>query len=281
VDTLLPAEAERIAVSIGIPPCPTVLTKLVQEARADEPDLSRIARLVETDVGLAATVIKLANGVIYGGTGELVSIRHALLRIGVQNVIQLVTSLLLKQAFPAGNAEGMERFWTSSARIAELSAVIAAGTGAADRELAYSYGLFRHCGTAAMLARFPDYERTVMAAAKIGRRLTDVEQVRYGANHAQIGYLTAQQWLLPAALADAVLHHHGPDAQRGRRSDLKEDSMRLIAVGALAERAQVLDAGDPLPAEMESAASLALLQLGLKEAEIAKIACAGELTLAA
>ena len=59
-------EAERIVKQIGIPPCPAILTQLLQEMRADEPDFKQIGKLIAGDVGLAAALLKLVNSPFYG-----------------------------------------------------------------------------------------------------------------------------------------------------------------------------------------------------------------------
>jgi HD-like signal output (HDOD) protein len=277
----LPPQAGKIVAEAGIPPCPGVIAKLVREARSDDPDLPRIAELVSSDPALAAEMLKTANSALYGASAPLSSVRAALMRIGMQNAAQLITGLLLRQAFPVGG-EQMETFWETSSRVAAFSAHIAGKLRVVERETAFTYGLFRDCGTAVMLQRFPDYPRLVAVAPKMGRRVTDLETVRYGATHAQLGFAMGRSWLLHEYLCLAVLHHHSPDAQLGRRGDLDKLSMRLIAVGALAEHAHLRDAGETPGEEHARALELSLAQFNITEAQLDEIALeAAEATAAA
>ncbi len=41
----------------AFPPCPAILTRLLRETRADEPDFQRVGQLIGGDVGLAAEQI--------------------------------------------------------------------------------------------------------------------------------------------------------------------------------------------------------------------------------
>jgi HD-like signal output (HDOD) protein len=265
-------EIDRMVAEIGIPPCPSVLATLIREARADEPDFGRVASLISSDVGLSAAMLKVANSALYGGNASVDSARGAVMRIGLKSAVQLVTGLLLRQAFAADGNASLEQFWESSGRIAALSAHIAGQVGskaaAAERELAYTFSLFRECGTALMLLRFPDYPRLVAATEKLDRRLTDLEQARYGFTHTQVGYELAHSWLLNDVLCTAVLHHHSPDAMRGRRSDLSPTSMRLIAIAAIAESAYQIDSGETPRKELATATKFALLQFNLTSADL-------------
>src|SRR5688572_3920629 len=93
-------EAEGIARSIGIPPCPAILTRLVRETRSDDPDFARLGELIGGDVSLAAAMLKTVNSPFYGLRSKATSIRQALVLMGLRNVTNLVTGLLLRQAFP-------------------------------------------------------------------------------------------------------------------------------------------------------------------------------------
>ena len=259
-------EVDRMVADIGIPPCPSIVATLIREARADEPDFGRISTLVSADVGLAAAVLKVANSALYGGGAPLDSVRQAVMRIGMRNTVQLLTGLLLRQAFPVDGKASLDAYWESSSRIAELAVRVADEVCAgrpAERELAYTFALFRDCGTALMLCRYEDYPRLLEARNRLDRRVADLEQARYGFTHAQVGFELARSWLLNEILCLAVLHHHSFDALRGRRSDLGPTSMRLIAIGAVAESVYLLECGELAAKEVEAAAEFAMLQLGL------------------
>src|SRR5262245_55625277 len=120
----LSRQAEDIVKSIGLPPCPAILTKLVREMRNAEPDFARLGELISGDVGLAAGLLKTVNSPFYGLRAKIGSVRQALVLIGLRNVTQLITGLLLRQAFPVGANARMEEFWNYSSKIARLSACI-------------------------------------------------------------------------------------------------------------------------------------------------------------
>jgi HD-like signal output (HDOD) protein len=263
--------AEKLVREIGIPPCPAILTRLLREVRADEPDFQEIGAVVGSDVGLAALLLKTVNSPCYGLARPVASVQQALALLGARTVVQLVTGLLLRQAFPAGGSK-LESFWDTSASIAQLCAQIARQAKAGDPDVAHTFGLLRDAGKALMLRRYRDYAEAETAASAAGRRIVDAENEHYGTNHARAGSLLAASWFLPRSVCAAVQHHHGPDALAGRSRELDAAGSRLVALAALAERAHWMTRGERPPPEVEQAARFAGLQLRIDEAALGEIA---------
>jgi HD-like signal output (HDOD) protein len=107
----LDRNADQIVGEIGIPPCPAILTKLLRETRAEEPDFRRVGQFIGGDVALASAVLKIANSPFYGARTKAASVQQALVLLGLGTVTQLVTGLLLRQAFSGAAGPGMERYW--------------------------------------------------------------------------------------------------------------------------------------------------------------------------
>jgi HD-like signal output (HDOD) protein len=126
---------------------------------------------------------------------------------------------------------------------------------------------------AVLLRRHKDYvgiiDGTAIGAAQ---RLTEVENERYRTNHAHVGALLARSWLLPEPLCLAVLHHHDLEALTGKHAGVDTDSIQLIAVAALAEKVYVTAAGEVPSRELELAAPLAAVRLGVNHARLVEFA---------
>lgn len=258
--------AEVTVRSIGIPPCPMILTGVVREMRADEPNFRRIALLISSDVGLAATTIKTANSALFGLPRAAGTVQDALTYLGVQAVAQVVTGLLLRQAFAVSNSAAMKTFWERSSRRAARTGQLAQTLRAADPSAAYTFGLFRDCGMAIMLRKFKDYAALLSRNDADGLLFVHLENERFALDHARVGRLLAQSWQLPETMCAAILHHHDAGAMRGSHVSLDPGSMRLIALAALADH---LDAtGDQPPA---GETQLACAQLGLSPGQVVEL----------
>jgi HD-like signal output (HDOD) protein len=141
----------------------------------------------------------------------------------------------LQKAFQ--NVGRLERFWDSSAVTAHMSAWIAQRINSKFvRPVdAYTFGLFHDCGIPLLLAPFKEYVSVLEQANAEGTELfTDIEDHHLSINHATIGAQLATEWLLPTEIAEAILHHHNPQALTGQ-CGITERSRHSIAISQMAE----------------------------------------------
>lgn len=258
-------KAEEVARDVLIPPCPTILTKLLREARADEPDLRRIDRFVTGDVGLAAAVLNVVNSSFYALRTKLSSVHQAVAMLGVNAVVQLVRGLLLRQAFPNAKGRAIEQYWRRSTATALIAALLLRETRRADPEAAHTYVLFRDCGMPILQQAHRDYADIFDGSAlAAGAPVLELENARYGTDHCRVGARLARRWQLSDALGEAILHHHGaPDTVCGSEARL------LIGGGLVAERLYC-DATGQRSGQAEDVEAWALPLLGLKEAQLSE-----------
>lgn len=262
VDNLI----ERSILDIGIPPCPIILDRFMTEVRRDEPDFSRLANIIGTDVGLSAGLIKTANSPYFGMRQRVRSVNEALAILGLQTASRAVAGIILRKTFP--NVHNLERFWDASARIAHVSGWLAhqldiRGLRAEDT---YTFGLFRDCGIPVLLGRFPQYENILSTAnADAGRSFISVEESALPTNHAMIGCILAQSWWLPEEMCLAIRNHHDLFALASANSTLPMHSRRLIATAQLAEHIVQQQLGLSLTQEWAKLGAACLQILDLNE----------------
>ena len=227
-------EADKIVREIGIPPCPAILTKLLKEMREDEPDYNKASKLISTDVGLSGAMLKTVNSPFFGLRTKATSVNQALQLLGLRNTVEIVTGLLLRQAFPVGDNSAMDGFWQASSGIAEVSAQLARPLGITNRDEAYTFALFRDCGIPLMISKFPGYVNFMKAShLDSGRAITADEIDEFGVDHASLGARLAQSWSLPEEASVAIQNHHDyPLLQSG---SVSEEPCRLVALVLAAE----------------------------------------------
>jgi HD-like signal output (HDOD) protein len=266
---VLDREAEQIVTDIGLPPCPAILTKLMQEMRNDEPDFAKLGKLIGGDVSLAAAMLKTVNSPFYGLRSKATSIQQAIALLGLRNVAQLVTGLLLRDAFPGGSSDLMDEYWESSSAIAQISAVLAHDLKCANRDEAYTFALFRDCGMLAMMGTFKDYKPIFPGTKAPGDgSVTDYEDARYAMNHARVGCQLAKTWLLPEPICQAVLWHHQYAAVHDGSAGILAVSSRHIALALAAEAVFVKQKMGTNSAEWRKGAEFALAALDITQADL-------------
>lgn len=269
---LIDKEMERVATSIGIPPCPRILLELADEARKEEPDFSKVEKLVTKDVGLSATLLKTVNSPFYGLRNKINSVSQAIIMLGLSMVSRTITGLVLRNVFSGKDQVNMERFWDSSAKFAIGASIIAKRIPGLDKEEAYTFGLFQNCGIPILMQRFTEYKLTLDAANNsTARKFTDIEDESHGTDHATMGFLMTKSWYLPETISYAVRFHHEYALLSDSNNNLSEQSKNLMALGLLADRVVQLHSGKNFSLEWDKGGGLALKHLGLNETEFEDI----------
>ena len=266
----LAQEMERVIKAVGIPPRPAILVEFDAEMKKEDPDFRRIERLVTSDVGLSAALLKTANSPFFGLRSKAATISQAISVLGLSTLAQTLTGLMLRRVFSSSGRVSMERFWDASAKVALTTAFIAKRLPGMNRDEAYTFGLFQDCGIPVLIQRFDTYKQTLgLANQALNRQFTEIEEEHHQTNHATIGYLLTKSWNLPSSISDAIRFHH--DYEMIDRSQLAVESQHLIALALLAERAIQMHTGLSNSVEWKKGGSIALGHLGLSNEEFEEI----------
>lgn len=199
---------EKILGTIALPPCPAILMDIMAESNKDEPDFNRISSLVGSDVGMSASVLKLANSPAFRRSSNIGSIPQAVAVLGLQKVILAVKTLLLRNSVSASSPAAkvfLEKFWDKSSCTAEVASMLAKTFPGISVEDAYTIGLFHDSGIPVLMQRFPDHP---FDHDGDWGSIHKNEESKLGTNHAVVGNLLARNWGLPAHICQTILHHH-------------------------------------------------------------------------
>ena len=90
----MPVDPQLRNLDIEIPTQPEVLVKLSLLMAAEDIDLQAMSALVETDMALAAAVMKAVNSSLYGLRGRVQTVHQALTYLGMREVATMATVLL-------------------------------------------------------------------------------------------------------------------------------------------------------------------------------------------
>ncbi len=233
MSTEVPREnIEQLLKQITIPPRPALLIELDRELGGPEPDIRAVAALVGKDVGISAAVLKTLNSPLFALRSKIGNVTQAVQLLGMRNVRNIVTGLMLRNAVGAG--QNLERFWDSAEKVASINAYLCSILPKTPRDEAYTFGLFRDCGIPILMQRFPEYRDTLKLAAGDDRPMPAVEDERHGTNHATVGYMVARSWGLSDAICQSILHHHDIDMINDKGGTVPL-AHTLVAINFLAE----------------------------------------------
>lgn len=220
------AMAENVLNGILIPPCPATLSAVMREANRSAADLSRLASLIGQDAGLVGPLLKLANSPFVGLRSPVSSIMQAVSVLGMQNTINLVQNISLRQS--VGGGQTFDKFWERSSLTASIAEKLARKFPNVSKDDALIAALFHDCGIPVLIMKFPEYRSTVMAHP--GRAICEVEYEVFSTSHAVVGSMLTRSWMLPAQVSKAIQLHHESSVFNGMEG---EDDTVLDLIGII------------------------------------------------
>lgn len=208
MNTTLPNEiTEKALMGISIPPCPDSLISIMREAKRPSADLTSLAHLINRDAGIVGPLLQLANSTYIGLKSKAASVFQAVSVLGMQNTLNLVQNIVLRQSV-GSPPQVFEKFWERSSLSATVAEKIAPKFPTVSSDDAYIAALFHDCGIPLLIMKFPEYREIVMAQCKLGKFIVDVENEIFSTSHGVVGHFLTRKWMLPAHICNAILHHH-------------------------------------------------------------------------
>lgn len=237
----LHAELQRRgAGELRLPVLPDTACRVMAACQDEHSDLRDLAELVTHDQSLATHVLRVANSVAYAPKTPILSLRHALGRLGLSTVSDVALALAVKQRLftVPGHERRIQELWQHSALTACWAQDVARllGTGG---DTAFLSGLLHDVGMPIVMQTVCDVVRERSFAAVNASVMEAAMHVFHGI----FGLQVAERWRLGPHLAAAISYHHDPSA-----APLCRDEVLIVTVAdALAD----WEDGEPdLPLEL-------------------------------
>ena len=195
---------ELRALDINIPSQPQALVQLSLLLAEEDINLQAASSLIETDMALAAAVMKAVNSSLYGLKGRVQSVHQAITYLGMREVAAVTFEMGLRAAFPP--SPELEPLWQRAAQRGLLMGRLAARLSL-DAWAAHSAGLFEECGKAVLFRHARDHYAAMLRAAGSDSELATLEHAGFGVSHDALGAALCESWGLGAAAVASVRHH--------------------------------------------------------------------------
>jgi HD-like signal output (HDOD) protein len=192
--------------------------------------------LISRDAGVVGPLLKLANSPFVGLKNKVTSVLQAISVLGMQNTLNLVQNISLRQSI-GGGSQSFEKFWERSSLAATIAEKVAAKfhTITISKDDAYLAALFHDCGIPVLMMKFPEYRETLMVHCKQGKAICDVENDIFSTSHPVVGNMLTRSWMLPAHVCKAILYHHDATIFSSKDEHAGSDVCNLIGIVHMAE----------------------------------------------
>ena len=200
----MPVDAELRSLNIDVPAQPEALVKLSLLLADEDVNMIALSGLVESDMALAAAVLKAVNSSLYGLAGRVQTVQQAITFLGTREVAAVTFEMGLKAVFPS--APELEPVWER----AGVRGLLMGRIGQAlkiDPWAAHSAGLFEECGKAVLFRHAADRYRPLITAAHNDEELLFLEHQEFGVSHDALGAALCESWGLAPAAVHSVRYH--------------------------------------------------------------------------
>jgi len=178
----------------------------------------------------------------------------------------IMSGFITKKTLGIG-AMMMARFWDVSEKRARGMSFLAEETRSIRPETGYSFGLFCDIGIPLLKATFPAYLQTLSVAnGKAAEGFLRVEQGQHGINHAIIGSVLAEQWLISSEVVAAINMHHNHEILYDE--SIPDATRTLVALNQVVEKAIQEFRGEEQSLEWLESGAVASDALGLTHADV-------------
>jgi len=135
--------------SIKLPAMPDIALNIKTVFEDEQYDINHIARIIQTEAGLAAYVLKVANSPLHRGPIPIKTAKHAVCRLGQQSVQSIALTYTVRSLFESSSTKlnsVLENQWEESTTIAAISSVLAERCVDFDPDQALLAGLLQDIG---------------------------------------------------------------------------------------------------------------------------------------
>lgn len=214
-----PPERKRISVLKSLQrlkPFPPVVAELMRMVSDEGVGFKEVSELVRSDAAVSADVLRVANSPLLGSRGEVNSILHGVVLLGVDRLKGLILTAALRNFLnPALETPALLRCWRHNLACGILCEELAPAYFL-PKDPCYTAGLLHDVGRLALLAAYPaDYAGMLDMAERYHVDLDECERGVFGLDHCEAGQWLVREWKFPDEFLEITgLHHKEPSNGR-------------------------------------------------------------------
>ena len=240
----------RILDTKTLPTLPGVIIELNSLADNDKACIQEMARIVSADQTLSARILRLANSPSYGFY-RVSTISNAMILLGVNVVKSLAISSSIFQVMEKDSVG----LWEHSLGVGVAANLLAKRINLPGGEEIATAALLHDLGKVIISLQCSAEEKMINRLVR-DQKIYAIEAERQvlGTDHAEIGGLLADSWLLPENLAEPIKYHH--DVARSHKHRVATSIVHVA--DALIKASGFGDNGDPFVPRVQQEAWEAL-----------------------
>lgn len=188
------------------PVLPSVVSKMLVLNKDSDDYYEDVLSLASEDPFIAAKIIFLANSAALAGRTKIETLTQAVVRVGVNQVSSLITSISLTKSFKPSQ-QSHRNLWLHSLQVA-ISAAKIAQLNQVNGEQAYLSGLLHEIGRFILMTSDVDKFNSLSEEFQsTSPELIKQEAEIFGYNSIDVTMNTLRAWHIPDTIANAIVAH--------------------------------------------------------------------------
>lgn len=209
---------DRLRALVGrigkLPTVPATYNKLCELMTRPDVSAEEVAQVIGKDMAIAARLLQMVNSAFFRLARRITKIEQAVTYLGFAAIRNLVMSMEVFSQFqrnPKLADFDPEKLQAHAQVVSAAVRALTVKTPLADDALLA--GMLHDIGYLIFVQECPDeFLKAVEESRQTGQPLHEVERLRLGASHAQIGAYLLGIWGLPYPIIEAVAHQNRPEA---------------------------------------------------------------------
>ena len=191
---------------------PDTALKIKELSECDSADLQSITRVVESDPGLAAHILKLANSAVYRFSRKIDRLEKAIQVIGLSSVYEFALAFAISDSLTEEHKKfiDVQNYWFQSLTCAVIAKNLSEKVNSKIASRMFLAGLFHNIGALAVLRVDPSLARECNNVIE-GKLPKTLQNEQLGFTYAEISAALLQKWMLPDSVVSAVSVQHYHD----------------------------------------------------------------------
>ena len=193
----------------SLPPFPAVALQLMSLLDDAEAPMRQVVNLLRVDPALSAEILRVANSALYGLSGNISNVSHAVVVLGSDSVRRLsLTVALGRFSSRFLRHQGLRTCWDHSVAAGMVAEELAELLNQ-PKDRAYTAGLLHDIGRLALLACHPNEYGNLLAVVR-ENDFDELEGERqmFDVDHCAAGEWLGRHWNLPGDMVAAIATHH-------------------------------------------------------------------------
>lgn len=196
---------------------------MIEVAKDPDAGAADLKAVVEGDPALGARILRMVNSAAYGVRSTVTNLHQAISYLGFSQVRNLAMTASVSDIFKKNETIGTYQrteLWRHLVSVGICARLVASRCRMPNFEDAFLAGLLHDIGIILEDQQTHAQFCQVMAAARPGTTLCDLEKEYLGFNHAALGAKVAEAWKFPEMVRASIRFHHASQSYKGEGEDI-------------------------------------------------------------